>query len=379
MHNKISLLFIIVFTLSILTLACNQTASTTTAQGLISGPDVGTGGNDGDSIFDSLAVSQTSAEVLYIGSEGNGIFKSIDGGTNWTWLRSGLIYINLGDTSAYAEIYETVINPDNENIIYVATTPGSVGGVYKSIDGGTTWSRITSGLGSTYVDCIALDPNDPSIVYVGTDGNSDVGGIFKSTNSGESFSEITTLPTYTDASRFEKIKLTSSQKIFALGVNYSNSLEAVGLIKSTDGGLSWTNINPSGVYLSFFDTNADASLIYAVGDDNNIVYKSTNEGSSWIEVSIVYIGGTVKISPFDDTTVFYSAGNSMCKSSDGLQTTSTVLTYEASSGSRFDMEFSAADQDTIYVGQGGLAIYKSTDGGDTFAKIADLREFIDAE
>lgn len=375
--------------ITVLLLACLASCATlsnyqlnTAMLGIIKGPDRGQSGNNNDDIFNSLTISPTTSETIYLGSEGNGIFKSTDGGENWTWLRSGLYYEEHSGVTNYPEIYEMVIDPNNENTIYAATVGGLSGGVYKSTDGGSTWNRKISGISNYRLDSIALDPNDSNIIYTGVDGSAyqeNNGGIYKSTNSGESFSLITTLPTHYEKCRYEKIYLTSSDKVFALGVNQNNTLEAVSLIKSTDAGQSWTSINPSGTYIEHFDiSSSNNNLIYALEIGTMLIYKSTNEGTSWTEISVPYTGGTIKISPHDEDTIFYSNGSGICKSTDGLDNITQVFTLETGS-SLFDMVFDSSDPDLIYLAIAHYLVYKSTDGGDAFTQVANLREFIDAQ
>jgi len=373
--------YITIIILGLFSLSCAQLSNLSSLEiylGTIKGPDRGQSGNDNDDVFNSLTLSPTTSETIYLGSEGNGIFKSIDGGNNWTWLRSGFYYETYSGITSYPEIYEMVIDPTDENIVYAATVGGNTGGVYKSSDGGGHWSRKTSGLSNYRLDCIAFDPNDSSVMYVGVDGSAyaqNNGAIFKSNDSGETWDKITTLPLHYEKSRYEKIKLISSEKIFAIGVNYNNSQEAVGLIKSTDGGQSWDQIGPDGLYIEHFDMSD--SIIYALGIGTNIIHKSTDEGTSWITLSVPYTGGTIKISPHADDTIFYSNGTSICKSSDGLENITEVFSLETGS-SLFDMEFDASDPNLIYLAIAHYLVYKSTDGGDTFTQIADLREFIDS-
>ena len=78
--------------------------------GACAGPGVGAGGNDSDNPFRSLAVHPTDPNTVIVGSEGNGIFKTIDGGASWQWLKSGLQYSvdPGGGWCAYPETYEVI-------------------------------------------------------------------------------------------------------------------------------------------------------------------------------------------------------------------------------------------------------------------------------
>ena len=142
---------------------------------LIKGPKRGKSGNDSDNTFRSLTISPSNPDEVYIGSEGNGIFKSTDGGKNWKWLRKGL----KNNEGTYAETYDMVIDSENESLIYAAFTSGPeltkktysgqvvTGGVYASTDAGNSWKQSNKGLPNSAVTSIALDPVNPKTIYDG--------------------------------------------------------------------------------------------------------------------------------------------------------------------------------------------------------------------
>jgi hypothetical protein len=99
----------------------------------------------------TLAVDPTNSATLYIGTNGGGVFKSIDGGASWTPSNSGLTKTNIRSLA---------VDPANSATLYAATDNGT----YKSLNGGTTWSK--TGL-SGQVQALALDPTAPSTVYAG--------------------------------------------------------------------------------------------------------------------------------------------------------------------------------------------------------------------
>src|SRR5262245_10117609 len=78
--------------------------------------------NDQDNVFHSLVIDPTDERVVYVGTEGNGIFKTSDGGLTWTRLRSGLKCTVVH--SFYPEIYDLAVNPLAPNTIYAGTVNG---------------------------------------------------------------------------------------------------------------------------------------------------------------------------------------------------------------------------------------------------------------
>ena len=104
-----------------------------------------------------LALNPINTNIIYAGID-EGIYKSIDGGKNWTLLRMGI---------QYPHILSLAIDPISPNIIYAAT----VGyGVFKSVDGGQSWEAFNNGLSGADLNVysLAIDPTTPSIVYAGT-------------------------------------------------------------------------------------------------------------------------------------------------------------------------------------------------------------------
>jgi photosystem II stability/assembly factor-like uncharacterized protein len=136
------------------------------------------GGNTWQPIFDDqpnpsigdLALAPSNPSILYVGtgeannrqssSWGNGVYKSMDAGATWT-------HLGLQDTRHIGRI---VVHPTNPDIVYVAALgdlwgPNKERGVYKSTDGGATWTQTLAINENTGVSDIAIDPPSPNILY----------------------------------------------------------------------------------------------------------------------------------------------------------------------------------------------------------------------
>lgn len=366
-----------------------------TEEELIKGPDRGQGNNDGDQVFRSLTVSPNDHNIIYVGTESNGIFKSVDGGATWEWQRKGLKH-SEGDIQYYTEIYDMAMDPTDTNRLYAATTdsvgpatgdyPSAMASVYKTTNGGETWEQKVNGIHNGSLASVALDASNPAVVYIGVKGGvpsftgTDVdgqhfdGGILKSTDYGESWSKMT-LPAPSTESEFWKIKLIDSSTIFALGLNHDDPAKAVGIIRTTDGGNTWDKINPSTNAVTHFDVaSQDKDLICALEDNVYAVFKTTNGAESWEKISCP-ASGLVSISPHDKNVIFFCGYNNLYKSDNGLQAYSQVLNITERIT---DLEFSSTDPNIIYVGTDGYLVYKSVDGGDSFSLIANLRDYINS-
>lgn len=362
------------------------------ADRVIAGPDVGIAGNDNDQLFGSLTILSTKPATIFAGSEGNGIFKSTDGGVSWKWLRQGIKFSR--EFLTYPEIYDMAIDQGGE-IVYAAAVgspgpptgdyPSSINGVYKSVDGGNTWKQKVNGLDNSSVGSLAIDPKDPGTIYIGTKGGkpsftgSDLsdtyfnGGIFKSIDGGETWRKLK-LPAGSKTSEFWRIILVDSRTIFALGLNGAKPDAAVGIIKSTDGGTTWTTINPVGPPIFNFDVSVkNPSVLYAVGRDDFRIFKSEDGGASWTSIQ-AQANGPIRLSATDPDTVFFADAYGIYKSEDGLASSHKVLDLDKTAT---EIEFDSNNPEVVYASTGGLLIYKSVDGGETFVLLANLREFID--
>lgn len=358
---------------------------------IIPGPRVGEGGNDADQVFRSLTVDPTDDNVVFVGSEGNGIFKTVDGGIRWTWLRSGLKH-GGGAVPAYPEIYDMAIDPANPAAVYAATTsgpgpasgsyPSAIGGVYRSLDGGATWSQASVGLPNGAASAIAmaggtlyLGLGGGRVSFTGTDvdGRFFRGGIFTSANGGNSWSEIAslagTIPGADNAS-FWNIEIRNAS-IFTTAIR-SSVTGLNGFIKSDDGGGTWSATFPPTSNPVFFSASLDGTTIYASERDTFSFLKSTNGGDSWAAVPGIP-SGPIEVSPGDPLRVFYAQNERLYRSTDGLATAGTVVLTDAG-GFIDDIEIGPSG--TIYVGARGLIIWKSTNGGLSFAEMVNLRDFI---
>ena len=102
-----------------------------------------------------------------------GVFISANGGNSWQ--RIGL------DLNQFTSFYDVAIHPENPEIFYI----GSRGGLYKTVDGGSTFERLADGLSSVWT--VTIDPVDTRILYIGT---GITGGCFRSLDGGQSWAQV---------------------------------------------------------------------------------------------------------------------------------------------------------------------------------------------
>ena len=267
----------------------------------------------------------------------------IVGATGWSQIGSRPISspwwgVNSGRVSALA------VDPSNSQTVFLGAADG---GVWKTTNGGVNWTPATDQQASMSSGAIAIAPSNPSIVYVGTgeqdfssDSYSGV-GILKSTNGGSTW---TNLP-----GPFVGMSIGS------LAVHPTNSnivLAAAswfgGIYRSTDGGNTWANVlsGTAGTKVMFDSTGntAYAALGNIFGDSTNGVYKSIDGGVLWAADNGV-TGSALPLSTAGRITL-------------GMAPSQPSIVY-------------AALQDTSNFGA-SLGIYKTTDGGTHWSALSGV-------
>ena len=216
------------------------------------------------STIGDVTVSQSEPDVVWVGtgegnnrqssSWGNGVYKSADGGKTWN-------HMGLTDTHHIPRI---VIHPSNANIVYVAAQGHLWGGnqergVFKTTDGGKTWSKVLYINPDTGVNDIALDPMNPDTLYAaayqrrrtafGFNGGGPGSGIYRTTDGGATWKKLTEGLPKTDLGRIGlDVYRRNPNVVYALVES-----EDSGLYRSDDKGEHWTrmsNTNPRPMYFS---------------------------------------------------------------------------------------------------------------------------------
>jgi photosystem II stability/assembly factor-like uncharacterized protein len=204
----------------------------------------------------AVAVSETNPDVVFIGMgescirgdimEGDGLYKSTDAGKTWT-------HVAFPDARVISKIR---IHPSNPDIVFVAafgrlSLPSAERGVYKSTDGGRTWKRTLFKDDRTGAVDISLDPRNPTVIFAAlweayrleyTMSSGGPGsGLYKSTDGGETWTDITRnpgLPKGVDGKIGVSVSGADSNRVYAIIEN-----ENGGLFVSDDAGATWKSAN----------------------------------------------------------------------------------------------------------------------------------------
>lgn len=268
----------------------------------------------------TLAIDPVNHSTIYVGiaptsSSTGGVFKSIDGGNSWIEVNNGL---NVRTVNAIA------IDPDTPSTVYVGTNQG----VFKSTDGGGSWTARNQGLTFLAVNALAIDPKRPSTIYAGTGfllgppapTVGVEGGIFKSTDGGASWT----------ATAFNERSSDIFVASLAIDPKKSQMLYAgtsEGFFRGLKGGKKWKGptlipIQPNFITMAVnsiaIDPNERSTIHVAQGSlsdfaaTNSGIFKSTDRGTTWgaprsgINVAIAR---AIAVDPRNSSTL-YAGGQS---------------------------------------------------------------------
>ncbi|MCA9738379.1 MAG: hypothetical protein KC645_12210 [Gemmatimonadetes bacterium] len=287
----------------------------------------------------AITVHQRDTSIVWVGtgerasrqssSWGDGVYKSTDGGTTWT-------HMGLSDSKHIGRI---VLHPDNPDIVWVAAMghlwgPNEERGLYKSTDGGRTWTRVLNVDRDTGVVDVALDPSDPNTLYAssyqrrrrpyGFNGGGPGSALWKSTDGGETWNRLTGsgmdngLPTgemgrigisvYRSDPRIVYVSIEQGERY-----NASTAYEqrAAGIYRSEDRGATWTHMgdwNPRPMYASQILVDpSDDQRIYMVN-----TYSWSDDGGKTFTVPDQSLHGDDRLVWVDPTD-----SNHVMKADDG--------------------------------------------------------------
>jgi photosystem II stability/assembly factor-like uncharacterized protein len=324
----------------------------TASAGINGGTSVGPEGG----FVGSLVVDTHNPQTLYAGTYA-GVFKSIDGGTSWN---------NAGLGGSF--VSNLAIDSQNPGTIY-ATAAVSTVGVFKSSDGGENWHEVDAGLPlDCAVNAFAVHPQSPGTLFAATSCR----GVFKSTNGGESWKAVNSgLPPTTAVPggavtgvRALAIDPENPSILYLVAFRCDPKIPNPGcdsrVFKTTNEAENWNEATSStlseNIIYSLVVDPQNASTLYArvFGPGlQNGVFRSTDGGKTWTLTTVDLFFLTI-----DPQGAIYAAGSVLFKSADG-GTTWSALSF---SGAISALVFDPQKPNSMYAADFS-GVYKSTDGG----------------
>jgi photosystem II stability/assembly factor-like uncharacterized protein len=246
----------------------------------------------------AIGVCEANPDVVYVGMgevafrgnimQGDGVYKTSDGGNTWK-------HAGLPESQAIGRVR---VHPTNCDVAYAAVLghpygPNAERGVFKTTDGGATWNRVLFKSERTGAVDLVLDPGNPDVLYAGfwqvqrtpwsMESGGSEGSLYKSTNGGASWTELTRNPGL-PRGLWGKIGVSVSgadpNRVYAL-----IEADSGGVFRSDDGGATWTRTNDQRTlrqrafyYTRIYADPKEKDVVYAL---NVSFFKSTDGGKTF--------------------------------------------------------------------------------------------------
>ena len=352
----------------------------------------------------AIAVAESNPNIVYVGmgeaclrsniSHGDGVYKSTDAGKTWR-------NVGLTDSSQIGNVH---VDPRNPDLVYITAIghpygPNEQRGVFRSNDGGTTWKKILYVNDKTGASDLAADPHDPKIMYAGMwqvwrhpwdiDEFGPGSGIYKTTDGGDTWTQLKDGLPKTDMGKIGlAVSPVDPNRVWA-----TIGGDDGGIYRSDDAGKTWKLLNGSFemhsrqyYYGHIFADPQKLDVVYTFSSKS--FYKSTDGGTTW---------GTIRtphgdyhdlwIDPNDDqrmvnandggATVTFDGGESW--SSEDNQATAQFYTVRADNAFPYRVYGAQQDNTTVSIsseaagGRGGGPAFDEVGGGESGYVVPDLR------
>ncbi|HEX9705200.1 MAG TPA: hypothetical protein VGA20_08145 [Gemmatimonadales bacterium] len=345
----------------------------------------------GGRVHDVEAVPQNPA-IVYVATASGGLWKTVNKGTTWSPIFDDQPVSTFGDVA---------ITPSNPDIVWAGTgeqnnrqSTSWGNGVYRSTDAGKTWAHL--GLaGTRHIGRIQVHPRNPEVAFVGALGNlwapSADRGVYKTADGGKTWSKVLYVDTLTgivdlvmDPSNPDVLYAAAYQRLRrAWGFNGGGP--GSGIYKTIDGGKTWSRLAsgiPTGdkgrIGLALAASNPRVLHAIIEHATEGGVYRTEDAGVTWTKVNTLnprpMYYSHIFIDPNNDKRL-YVLGATYFKSDDGGRTFRRMPhapTYDfGTKGDFHSMWINPANSDHFFMGSDG-GMHETWDQGETFTKINNL-------
>jgi photosystem II stability/assembly factor-like uncharacterized protein len=325
----------------------------------------------------SLAIDPTAPSTVYASyadAGGSGVMKSTDGGQSWNIVT----VVASTDVFFHAQI---AIDPSAPSTIYAADSDSltELGGILKSTDSGQTWNAASAGLSNFNIHLLAVDSRNASTVYA-----SEGDALFKSVDRGAHWSNIGGTPPVIDPFAFpgrviRSMLVTNPDILFVETAGLRGTCGGA-LLKSIDGGATWSNSSPSevgGCVLSGpITADPTNSTTFYAGANDDIdgaywLFKSVDGGANW---NFAWNGvqgfqsdlNALVIDPTNPAILYAATASGLYKSYDGGASSKNI---GFGNSAVTVLAIDPSNPLTLYANAVGQGLFKSTDGGASWLAI----------
>ncbi len=282
----------------------------------------------------TIIIDPVETDTVYLGTKDKGILISEDNAEKWRKFSS----------PTESNVYGLAINYFNNKTMYASGTASGRGKIFKTENGGETWSEIyTEPADGTYITAISMNPNNPQNIFVGTNR----GVILRTSDGGANWDNL-----HSAGGAISKIIFSEDGKNNIYFLVYQNKI-----LLADENGLNFRemerksgNTDLPTIYSFDIDKNKNGTMY--IGTERGL-YRSNNYGESFEELDIIASSRefpirSVIVSPFNSNEIIYSAAQAIYKSSDGGEEWSTFQMNTSKSIS--DIEFSTSSPNLIFAG-----------------------------
>lgn len=339
-----------------------------------------------------IAVHPHKKSTWYIAVGSGGVWKTTNAGTTWKPI--------FDDQNSYS-IACVTLDPSNPEIVWVGTGENVSGrhvgwgdGVYKSMDGGASWQQM--GLESSeHIGKILVDPRDGQRIFVAAEGPlwsaGGERGVYRSEDGGESWTAVLEIDENTgvtdiafDPSNPDTLYAAAYQRRRTVWAHMGGGPSS-GIYKSTDGGTTWRQLKkglPKGDMgkIGLATTPANPNLVYATieaGEKEKGFYRSTDKGESWEKRNEYISGGTgphyyqvIEASPTNEDRV-YQMDVFVHRTNDGGKSFKNMETGKNKHSDNHMLWIDPEDGDHLLLGA-DAGLYESYDEGESWRHFPNL-------
>jgi photosystem II stability/assembly factor-like uncharacterized protein len=349
--------------------------------------------NVGGRITD-LEITTAARQSLYVGSASGGIFRTQDMGTTWTSIFDESLSLSIGDMALAPSNQKIIYVGTGEANAGGGSLAYDGNGIYRSDDGGNTWSHLgLDSIGS--VGKVVVHPVDPEIAYIAAMGylfeNNSSRGVYKTLDGGQTWekalyindstgmADLAIHPKHPDtiyAASWERVRRPSRR-------SYGGG--SSGIHRSLDGGFTWqkltTGLPETAGRIGITISESNPEILYTI-IANEItgkikgVYKTLDHGDSWESLNILGISnvsfmwwfGKIFVDPIDPDIVYIPSLN-MSRSTDGGNSWGKV--FDGAHVDQHSLLVNPINSNMVFAGNDG-GLYISQNKGDDFTKINGL-------